>query len=380
MDSSATRKNMIRIANVYAPITLNSSWRTTIEEERTSRFYYQDTNFAFSRFRDQWINIWNVYTKAQSFSWLFSLPFRLVRGKFHLFVSGVRYPEGIITFVMSKLLRKPVIIRDTYWYWSNEPLLNSILWPISRFAARHANAFAVDSQRVRKFWILSGLSEKPIHLGHYYVSKIEISDRDLALAKRVRAESNARYVILYFGRLVKRKGVEYLIKAFSNLSREYHDIALLIVGDGPERSVLEKLCKDLGTDNVVFVGAVTEEDKPAYFLSGDVLVYPSVSLGAMEEWGLAVNEAMSLGKPVIVTNVLGSAYELVKPGFNGYVVPEKDVQAIYNAIKKLHDDPLLGTRMGENGRKTIDEDFTYENSSGIWLAVLRDTLLGKNAK
>jgi len=113
-------------------------------------------------------------------------------------------------------------------------------------------------------------------------------------------------------------------------------------------------------------------------MSCDVLIYPSVSLGTVEEWGLAVNEAMSLGKPVVVTEVLGSAYELVKPEYNGYVVPEKDVDAIYNATRKLLDDPALRAKMGENGRRTINEDFTHEHSSRVFLALVKIALFDKN--
>jgi glycosyltransferase involved in cell wall biosynthesis len=194
------------------------------------------------------------------------------------------------------------------------------------------------------------------------------------LANKIRDESKARYVVLYFGRLVKRKGVEYLVKAFSKLSRDYGNVVLFITGDGPEKPILEELCKDLDMNNVVFFGAVTEEDKPAYFLSCDLFVYPSVFLGIAEEWGLAVNEAMSVGKPVIITDVLGSAYELVRPQHNGYVVPERNVDAIHNAMRELLGDPNLRTRMGENGRRRIEEDFTIEQASESFLALIKIAL------
>jgi glycosyltransferase involved in cell wall biosynthesis len=374
MESSLTKKNKIRIANIYAPITLNSSWRTTIKRELTPKLYYEDTNFVFTKFKDQWVDIWDVYMQAHCFVWLLLLPLKLIRGRFHLFVTGVRYPEGIIAFVTGRLLRKPIIVRDSYWYWPNERLASSFLWPISRFAARHATVFVVNSQKVMNFWALSRVPKELIHTLHPYISRLHVLDRHFALANKIRDESKARYVVLYFGRLVKRKGVEYLVKAFSKLSRDYGNVVLFITGDGPEKPILEELCKDLDMNNVVFFGAVTEEDKPAYFLSCDLFVYPSVFLGIAEEWGLAVNEAMSVGKPVIITDVLGSAYELVRPQHNGYVVPERNVDAIHNAMRELLGDPNLRTRMGENGRRTIEEDFTIEQASESFLALIKIAL------
>lgn len=379
---SGRKVDVPKIALVYAPLTLVSSWRTTIEEESvraTSKAHFEETSFSYSKFSTQWIEIRKVYMHADCVVWLFCLLFNLIKGKFHLFVTGVRYPEGIITFVVSKLLRRPVIVRDTYWYWSRDFVGNSLLWPLARFAVSHARAFVVSSQRVKRFWMLSGVPEEKIRVKPVYVSIIKVNAKHLSLAKKLKEKLHGKNVILYFGRLVKRKGIDYLIKAFSKLSNEKRNVVLFIVGAGPERSNLEKLCDDLALDNIIFTGAVSEEEKPSYFLLCDLLVYPSITMRTREEWGMTVNEAMSVGKPVVVTDVVGSAYELVKPGINGYVVPEKDIDALYSAIKKLIENHDLRVKMGQNAKKTIMESFTYKHLSDSILELVRFALLNQKS-
>lgn len=78
-------------------------------------------------------------------------------------------------------------------------------------------------------------------------------------------------------------------------------------------------------------------------------------------WGLTFNELMSIGKPVIGTEAIGSAYDLIKDGVNGFMVPEKDSDALYSAMKKIASDPELEKEMGKESKRIIDKGFTYEH-------------------
>ena len=178
-------------------------------------------------------------------------------------------------------------------------------------------------------------------------------------AKMLRESLKAKKVILYFGRLIKRKGVDYLIRAFAKLAREYNDVVLIIAGEGDEKRNLQDLCRELNIyDKVHFTGFVKEEDKAMYFIACDVFVCPSVTLGMPEIWGIVVNEAMSVGKPVIATTAVGSAYDLVKNGINGFIVPERDIDALYRAMKLILGNNALMIRMGKESRKIIEKEFT----------------------
>lgn len=79
-----------------------------------------------------------------------------------------------------------------------------------------------------------------------------------------------------------------------------------------------------------------------------------------DPWVFVLNEAMMHGKPVIATTAVGGAYDLIKDGINGFIIPEKNVDELSRAIKKILDDPSLQRKMGEASLKIINEGFTYE--------------------
>lgn len=308
-----------------------------------------------------------VYRKLTSFYWKrknlwfpIALPFCLIRGKFHLFIaSDPNSLTGLLSFLLSKTLRKLMVIKDEHWYWP-KTLLHSLIWPFSLLVIRHVDLIVVPGKRVKTFYEKMGISNKKLMMIPFDVSVIEFQKDHIAEAERIRNELNlvTKTVVLYLGRLVKKKGVEYLIRAFNEVLKECRDAALVIVGEGEERNKLETLCKQLSTRNVHFVGFVDESRKPAYFVLADIFVYPSITEKSPEPWGLAVNEAMSAGKPVVVTTAVGCAYDLVKHGVNGYIVPEKDERSLYNVITHLIKNKKLRENMGKESRKIIVSNFT----------------------
>jgi glycosyltransferase involved in cell wall biosynthesis len=83
----------------------------------------------------------------------------------------------------------------------------------------------------------------------------------------------------------------------------------------------------------------------------DVFVFPS----AKEQWGLVVNEAMNAAKPVVVSDRVGCAPDLVRDGVNGFVFPVGDIGALAERLRRLTEDPELARRMGEEGLRIIDK-------------------------
>jgi len=102
--------------------------------------------------------------------------------------------------------------------------------------------------------------------------------------------------ILFLGRLEKRKGVRYLLKAFAIVQKRIPNTRLIIAGDGPEREELETLAKRLKIKNVVFEGYIDEKLKPRYYASADICVFPSI-FG--ESFGVVLVEALASGKVVL---------------------------------------------------------------------------------
>jgi glycosyltransferase involved in cell wall biosynthesis len=360
------RERTAKLATVLPPITMatsalafHKSFSVNTAKERNIWVpeNYDLEIFIQTQHKNEWIEPLKIYTKPDGMSWMFKLFFSLVNGKFNLFICTIG-PEGLLTFVTSKLLRKPVIVNDTIWFWGNS-FLSHLYWPFARFITMHSTVFCVVGSRVASFWRETGLNVDKAEVIHFYSSQAKISETNWTAAQQLREKYSRRKIILYLGRLIKRKGIDYLLKAFAVVSKEIPEVVLIIAGDGPEKHSLQELSKELGLRDVLFTGYVSEEEKTTILLASDFLVYPTITIDFPEEWGLAVNEAMSVGKPAIVTGAVGCAFELVKPEVTGFVVPEKDIISLSHAIKRALTDDGARIRMGEASKELIEQEYTY---------------------
>jgi len=359
-------KRTANIATVLPPLTMASSALAfhksiSLETAKERNIWvpenYDMEIFIHSHYKGDWVQPWKVYTKPNGIVWLVKLFFSLVNGRFNLFIS-TNGPEGLLAFVTSKLLKKPIIINDTTWFWASS-VLSHLYWPFARFVSKHCTVFCVVGSRVVSFWRRSGLDVEKAEVVHFYVSQAKPVQANFMVAKQLRERYGGRKVVLYLGRLIKRKGIEYLLEAFAKVTREVPDTVLIIAGDGPEKILLQNRCKELSLDNVLFTGYVPEEEKASFLLLSDLIVYPTVTITIPEEWGLAVNEAMSVAKPAVVTTAVGCAFELVKPGITGFVVPERNTVQLSAAIEKLLIDDEARLKMGKASEELIKQEYTY---------------------
>lgn len=164
-------------------------------------------------------------------------------------------------------------------------------------------------------------------------------------------------VLLFVGRLVQEKGLTYLLSAFNEARKSLRNVHLVLVGDGPLRRELEHYCAVNSLDNVRFVGFVQPDQLPRYYAIADGLVLPSVR----ETWGFVVNEAMACGLPIIVTDQVGSANEIVLNTANGFVVPAADSYSLAVAIVKLLQNSITSAEMGQRSLEIISE-YTIERA------------------
>lgn len=155
-------------------------------------------------------------------------------------------------------------------------------------------------------------------------------------------EFKDKKIIFYLGYLNERKGVDYLIKAFNNLNRK--DTLLLIAGSGDQENKLKELAKD--SPNIKFLGYIGGVKRANYYSIANFFVFPSL----YDVWGLVVNESLYYGLPVISTNKAG-AIGLIGEGKTGFIVSDKNVDALEDAMRKLLDNPQLLKKMKENVKK-----------------------------
>ncbi|AEH07275.1 glycosyltransferase family 4 protein [Methanothermococcus okinawensis] len=191
------------------------------------------------------------------------------------------------------------------------------------------------------------------------------------------SKSSGKYTIMTCGRLVKRKGINYLIESMKEVLRVFPESKLIIAGDGPEKNNLIRLSQKLNiSKNVEFLGAVSEEELIKSYKSCDLFVLPSIvdSSGDTEGLGLVLVEAMALGKPVIGTNVGGIPDIIPKNANYGYLVNQKDPNELSEKIIKILSNDETRLKMGINARKTAEHKFRWENIAKKYLNVFQEVI------
>lgn len=172
----------------------------------------------------------------------------------------------------------------------------------------------------------------------------------------VRAEHGlgGRFVILFVGRLVKRKGAEVLVRAMARLRRS----VALIVGSGPEEASLRRLAQELGVaDRVVLVGHVPDDELPAYYAAADVFCMPCTNRygGAdTEGFGIVYLEAAASGLPAVAGRCGGSV-EAVRDSETGVILDEVRPRRLAEVLEELRADAGRRLRLGANGRAWAEE-------------------------
>ncbi|HLE24715.1 MAG TPA: glycosyltransferase, partial [Thermodesulfobacteriota bacterium] len=168
--------------------------------------------------------------------------------------------------------------------------------------------------------------------------------------------------LLTVARMVEKKGLEYAIKAVSRVAKKYSNIEYNIIGDGILRRRLENLIKELGiSDKVNLLGWKTQEELKSLFQDAHIFILTSVTAGDgdMEGQGLVLQEAQAVGLPVLSTLHNGIP-EGVIDGKSGFLVPERDVDALANKLKYLIEHPELWPEMGRYGRKFVEERYDIQ--------------------
>ena len=155
--------------------------------------------------------------------------------------------------------------------------------------------------------------------------------------------------ILFVGRLESRKGLNYLIKAYEQVKEEFSNSRLIIVGPGTMlRGKYERQVKQNGLGNVVFVGYVAYDELPRYYKTADIFCSPATG---RESFGIALLEAMAVGKPIVASNIDGYA-NLMTDGVEGLLVPPKDATALAQALLSLMANESLRQQMAARVRLT----------------------------
>jgi glycosyltransferase involved in cell wall biosynthesis len=246
---------------------------------------------------------------------------------------------AVLTFI-AKIRCIPIFVRDTHWYWP-QTRISKFLWSIYFKLLKHVDGILCPGLASYNYWRRYGFEK--VYIVHYYALEARMMECNLR-SEEIRHRlgiRNDEIVILYLGRLVKKKGVDIVISAFSKLISENpsRNIKLIIAGEGSERKKLEKICKKLGlVGKTVFLGAVSEKNKKCIYKASDIFVYVPIITEIPEEWPIAPLEAMSLGIPTIISTAVGSL-----PDISQGVVAVKwgNVEELYEAMRYIIENKKL---------------------------------------
>jgi phosphatidylinositol alpha-mannosyltransferase len=154
--------------------------------------------------------------------------------------------------------------------------------------------------------------------------------------------------ILFVGRLEKRKGFDYLLRAYKNVIQRIPDCRLIAVGPGTRlRKKYEKQITREGLKDVIFTGYAAFSDLPRYYQTADVVCFPATG---RESFGIVLLEAMSVGKPIIATAIDGFN-NVLNDGVEGLSVPPRNVDKLTESLLTLLENKSLRLEMGEKGRE-----------------------------
>jgi glycosyltransferase involved in cell wall biosynthesis len=266
--------------------------------------------------------------------------------------------------------RIPLIFRgDSHFLGRSRPgwLRKLALRHIYRKFAAFATVGAANADYFRAL----GVPEDRLFFAPHAVDAARFDPNDSATrerAGRLRAELglDGRRVILFAGKFLPAKQPLELLQAFQAVAGP--NDALVLAGDGPERNALEVAAARRPDVAVRFLPFANQSEMPARYLMADVFALPS--RGHYETWGLAVNEAMHMGRPCLVTDRVGCQRDLVEPGQTGWVVPAGDAEALAPALAlilratagEIHD---LGRKAQERAGR-----YTYAQTTAGLMAAL----------
>jgi glycosyltransferase involved in cell wall biosynthesis len=296
-----------------------------------------------------------------------------IRNKYDVINTHFYAPSGPTGMILSLLFRIPNVLyihgADVYdpTRLNKTPAGKGILSFLLRLSAKLQSTFA------KKIACQSTNTKENIET--YIQPKKEITIIPLPFSKPLHPVTSKKqlgldpkkYYLLSAGRLIKRKGYEYLIRALSELPANIHS---LIMGEGPELESLMAQAKDSGlAERVHFLGYIErDEDKYKYYAAADLYVLSSLHEGM----GIVVQEAMEFGLPVVATNH-GGQVDLITNNLNGILVPPQDAHALAQAILTVYKSKRIAQSFGKKNIECI-KNYYAPQIADAYLRLFREAL------
>jgi glycosyltransferase involved in cell wall biosynthesis len=283
---------------------------------------------------------------------------RVVRhGRYEvLWIHGYLFVTHILAATTQRLGRRPLIWREEQTLLHPRPLWKTAVKGAA-LRALFSRSYALYIGTENRRWFAHyGIPSDRLFFAPYAVDNEALQRRASELrgrTDRIREELRIAQgvpVIVTVGRLIPKKQPLHLLDAFARVRRE-HECALLVVGTGALEAALRERVRRERIPDVVFAGFRPQSEVAEMYAAADVFALVSRS---NETWGLVVNEAMNFGLPVVVSDKVGSATDLVRDGQNGCVVGVDDLDGLVAALSALVGSARLREQYGRASLELID--------------------------
>lgn len=265
-----------------------------------------------------------------------------------LLVHGYNYLTNILAIIFAKMLGIKVLLRgDTRL--TDRHKNENVKWLLKRSFFRLVDGFLTIGSLNRDYYLAHGVEETRLYFSPFSVDNKffcrSAAERFKARAK-VRRElkiPSEACVILFVGKFIQRKRAQDVVLAFQRICAIRSNVFLVMVGSGPMAAQIQEIAVEMCRERIIFAGFKNQSEIPEIFAASDMLIVPSED----EPWGLIVNEAMAAGLPVIASDQVGSAPDLIENKGTGYVYPCGNIEALAQCMVDLIDHSEKRTQMGQ---------------------------------
>lgn len=346
---------LLIVAGIYPPTIGGSATYSALLARELPKRGFEITVLIYGK-ADGAVGVSNFWPKGLRHLIYFWKLLRLAKKNDAVLAADSSFGAATIAALVCRLTGKKLLVRVTGDYaWEQgvqrfgvRDLIDTFQskkygWRVSflrwaqKFSVKSATTVIAPSEYLRRLAIGWGADPEKVKVINNAVDLPQISEGGYS------ERSEEFYKIISAGRLVPWKGFEVLIEAVSELRSEIPEIKLIIIGSGPEESYLKAISYKLKSD-VKFTGSISKDKLVERIENSNIFVLNT----AYEGFSHQIVEAMSLGAPVITTNVGGNP-EIIKDGENGLLVGYNDKEAIKNAILKLYRNKDLALRLAKKG-------------------------------
>lgn len=290
------------------------------------------------------------------------------------FIVHTNTPKGsLLSLMAAKITGVPhrIYLVTGLRYQGATGLFRKILMTMERISCFCATKVIPEGNGVKKTLYQDHITSKPLEVIHHgningkdtsYWSVDQSPETREEIRKRLGLKEDD-FVFVFVGRIVNDKGMHELALAMQKLNQEYPHCKVILVGrfDHELDPLAEEDEKYLQTNESIKCVGIQMEVRP-YYVAADALVFPSYREGFPN----VVLEAGAMGLPSIVTDING-CNEVIEEGVNGVIIPTKNADALYNAMKYFLDNSKKVQEMAKSSRKVIQERFEQKD---LWNALL----------